>query len=231
MNIVIFGASGMVGTGVLLECLDDPEVRKVVVVGRQRVGMTHPKLVDIIHRDFTDFGPIADRLTGLDACFWCLGVSSTGMSEADYRRVTVDFTIAATSVLLARNPGLRMCFVSGQGTDSTERGRVMWARVKGAAENALLAMPFGALTIFRPGFIQPRRGATSKTRSYRVAYAVMWPLQPLIKLVFGKRVTNTVAIGRAMLQAARVGAGKQILTNAGINELAAGYSRPTTAAT
>jgi len=149
MKVVIFGATGMVGSGVLRECLEDPGVESVLVVVRNSTGISEPKLREVVHRDFLDFGPIRPQLAGLDACFFCIGVTSAGMQEADYQRLTHDVTIAAAQALLAVSPGLTFCFVSGQGTDSTERGRVMWARVKGKAENALLRMPFKAAYMFR----------------------------------------------------------------------------------
>ncbi|PKN58348.1 MAG: epimerase [Deltaproteobacteria bacterium HGW-Deltaproteobacteria-14] len=221
MNVVIFGASGMVGHGALIECLEGSEVASVRVVGRSSAGVEHPKLREIAHSDFLDFTAIEPDLTGLDACFWCLGVSSSGMSEADYRRITHDFTVAAAETLLRLNPALTMCFVSGTGTDSSAAGSTMWARVKGATENALLAMPFATAAMFRPGYIQPRKGVKSKTRSYRWALAALRPLYPLIKLSFGARVTTTDTIGRAMIRVAREGTPKPILTAPDINALGA----------
>ncbi|MFE4970201.1 epimerase [Streptomyces sp. NPDC056660] len=179
MNVVVFGASGMVGQGVLRACLLDPTVDSVLVVVRRPLGVTHPKLTEVIHDDFTDLSAIGDRLTGLDACFYCLGVSSTGMSEAEYTRVTYDFTLAAARALVAASPGPTFTYVSGEGTDSTEQGRTMWARVKGRTENALLAMPMNAY-MFRPGYIQPRHGAVSRTRAYRVMYTLTSWLYPLL---------------------------------------------------
>jgi len=220
MNIIIFGASGMVGHGVLLECLDDPSVTSVKTVGRSAVPVEHAKLTQISHSDFLDFSAIADQLGDLDACFWCLGVASSGMTEEAYTRITHDFTVAAAKVLLDKNPGLKMCFISGQGTDPDSK--TMWARVKGKAENALLEMPFAQATMFRPGFIRPLRGVKSKTKLYRFMYIVIWPFTPLIMLLGGKSVTDTVSIGQAMLNAVKNGTPKAILDNKDINNLAEG---------
>jgi uncharacterized protein YbjT (DUF2867 family) len=220
MKIILFGGTGMVGRGVLRECLLAADVSEVLSVVRRPSGETHPKLRELVHADFTDFRPVADALTGFDACFWCLGVSSFRMNEAAYTRVTYDFTVAAAQVVADRNPNMTFVFVSGQGSDSTEQGRVMWARVKGRAENALARMPFKAVYILRPGFIQPLHGISSRTRSYRVLYAMIKPFMPLIRLLAGApRITTTEAIGRAMLIAARRGAPVKILGNREINAL------------
>ncbi len=223
MKIILFGASGMVGQGVLRECLLDPEVESVLAVGRAPTGQQHPKLRELFHQDFTDFSGIGDQLTGYDAGFFCLGVSSAGMSEAAYRHVTYDFTLAAAQVLAQGNPGMTFIYVSGTGTDSTERGRSMWARVKGATENALLKLPFKAAYMFRPGFIQPLHGIKSKTRLYRSIYAVMGPLYPVWKTLFPKYMTTTEQVGRAMLAIAKHGAPVRLLENRDINQAA---SRP-----
>jgi uncharacterized protein YbjT (DUF2867 family) len=209
----------MIGAGVLLECLDDPGVSKVLAVGRTTCGVQHAKLEEVLHRDFFDFTALADKLAGYDACFFCLGVSSAGMSEADYTRVTYDITVAAAIAVLAANPKIAICFISGQGTDSAERGRSMWARVKGRAENHLLAMPFGAKYMFRPGFIQPLRGITSKTKLYRAIYAVMGPMFPVLSRLFPGSVTTTQRVGRAMIHVVRNGAPTAILETTAINAL------------
>jgi len=216
MKVVIFGATGMIGYGVLLECLDDPDVERVVTVGRRAVDLEHAKLEQIEHADFTDFGPIADRLTGFDACMWCLGVSAAGMSEEAYRRITVDFTLAAAEVLAKQNPGMTFCFISGAGTDR-DSGQ-MWARTKAEAEDRLAELPFEAVYDFRPAMIQPMRGARSTITSYRMIYAVMGPLYPLLKH-FPSFITSTVQVGRAMIRVAKEGASKKTLENADICEL------------
>lgn len=208
----------MVGQGVLRECLLDPEVESVLVIGRSTTGQQHAKLREIVHKDLYDFSPIEPELRGLDACFFCLGVASAGMKEEDYRRVTYDITMAAAQTLLKLNPGMTFLFVSGAGTDSTEKGSAMWARVKGATENALLQMPFKAAYMFRPGFIQPLHGIKSKTKLYRFFYAISGPLFPLLRR-FPKYVTTTEQLGRAMLKVVRRGYPKPILESGDINSL------------
>jgi uncharacterized protein YbjT (DUF2867 family) len=216
MRVILFGATGMLGQGVLRECLLAPDVESVLSVGRAPTGQRHDKLREIVHRDFTDFSPIEAELSGLDACFFCLGVSSAGMSESEYRRVTYDFTLAAARVLAKRNPQLTFVYVSGQGTNAD--GRAMWARVKGETENALLAMPFRAY-LLRPGFIQPLHGARSRTRAYRLLYGAAAPLLPLARRLFPSQVTTTEQIGAAMLQLARHGAPERMLATPAINAL------------
>ncbi|MGW3448274.1 epimerase [Streptomyces sp. NPDC001076] len=221
MNVVVFGASGMVGQGVLRACLLDPTVGSVLVVGRRPLGITHPKLTEVTHEDFTDLSGLADRLTGVDACFYCLGVSSAGMSEAEYTRVTYDFTLAAARAVLAAGPGPTFTYVSGEGTDSTEQGRTMWARVKGRTENDLLALPMNAY-MFRPGYIQPRHGAVSRTRSYRVMYTLTSWLYPLLHRLLPAHTTTTEHLGRAMLAVTRPGVTEnRVLYSKDINRLGA----------
>jgi uncharacterized protein YbjT (DUF2867 family) len=221
MKVILFGATGMVGQGVLRECLLDAEIEKVLAVGRSSVEQTHQKLEEIIHRDGLDYAPIADRLAGYDACFFCLGVSSAGMKEQDYRRITLDMTLAAARVLVEKNPSMTFVYVSGAGTDDTGERGSMWARVKGQTENALLELPFRQAFMFRPGFIQPLHGIRSKTALYRAAYAVGAPLYPLFKAVAPKFVTTTENVGRAMLAVAKRGHASKRLENADINALAA----------
>jgi len=219
MDVVLFGATGMVGQGVLRECLLNPEVRRVVSIGRSATGQQHPKLHEIVHRNLDDLSALEPELAGLDACFFCLGVTSAGMSEEEYSRVTYGYTIAAASTLVKLNPQMTFVFVSGAGTDSTERGRTMWARVKGRAENALLRMPFKAAYMFRPGFIQPMHGAKSRTTSYRVFYTLTRPLLPLFRRLFPRYVTTTEQIARAMIAVVQNGAPQTILESADINRL------------
>lgn len=226
MKVILFGASGMVGQGVLRECLRDADVESVLSVGRTPTGREHPKLREILHSDFTDFAPIAEDLAGYDACLFCLGISSAGMKEADYRRITYDYTMAAARVLAERSPRMTFIYVSGAGTDSTEKGRSMWARVKGETENALLALPFAASYMARPGYIQPMHGIVSKTALYRVVYAIMAPFYPLWRRLLPRLVTTTEDVGRAMLQAAKHGAPARILENAQLNELSLAYTAP-----
>lgn len=209
----------MVGQGVLRECLLDPEVRSVLSVGRSATGRQHAKLRELVHKDLSDLSSIEPELSGLDACFFCLGVSSAGMTEEDYRRVTYDITLAAARTLARLNPGMTFVYVSGTGTDSTEHGRIMWARVKGETENALLRLPFKAAYMFRPGFIQPLHGIRSKTKLYRGFYAVSGPLFPVLRKLFPKVVTTTEQLGRAMLKVAKQGASKPVLETPDINGL------------
>jgi uncharacterized protein YbjT (DUF2867 family) len=220
--VIVFGATGMVGQGVLRECLLDPEVERVLTVGRSATGDKHEKLRELVHQDFLDFSPIADQLAGYDACFFCLGVSAAGMTEDEYRRVTYEVTMAAAKTLLERNPELTFIYVSGAGTDSSERGRSMWARVKGKTENVLLEMPFKASFMFRPAYIQPLHGITSRTKLYRAVYAVGAPFYPVWNALLPSYVTTTEKVGRAMLQVAKHGAPKRVLENRDINELSKG---------
>ena len=219
MRVILFGASGMVGQGVLRECLLDPEVTAVLSIVRSPTGQQHPKFREIVHKDFFGFTSLEPELSGFDACFFCLGVSSAGMSEENYRRVTYDITLAAARRLAKLNPTMTFVYVSGAGTDSSERGRAMWARVKGQTENALLRLPFKAAYMFRPGVIVPLHGIKSRTMIYRVPYAVLGPILPLLKRLFPKYVTTTEKLGRAMLSAAKRGAPKAILESADINQL------------
>ncbi len=211
MNVLLFGATGMVGQGVLRECLLDPAVDSVVAIGRAPSGRLHSKLREILHGDFTDYKPIESQLTGCDACFFSLGVTSAGKTEEQYTRITYDFTMSAAETLARLNPGMTFVFVTGLGTDSSEKGRVMWARVKGRTENALLRLPFKAAHMFRPGFIEPRFGVLSRTGWYRAAYAVTRPLFPVLRGLFPNHVLATDEIGRAMLIVARDGAPKPVL--------------------
>jgi len=216
MNVVVFGASGMLGHAAVLEALDDEDVRSVKTVGRRQLDLEHPRLTQIIHSDLLDFSAIEDQLTDLDACLWCLGISAAGLTEDEYRRITVGFTRAAAEALLRLNPQIAMCFISGTGTDPT--GRAMWQRVKGEAENMLLGMGFARATMLRPAMIKPMRGVSSRTTSYRVGYAVVRPLWPLIRMVAGKHATDSVTVGRALLKAAKQDAPSAILENHEINE-------------
>jgi len=217
MRVVVFGATGMVGSGVLRECFEDDSIESVLAVGRSPCGLSHPKLDELVHPDLFNLDAVADRLAGYDACFYCLGVSSAGMDEAAYRRVTYDLTLAIVNVLVARNPGIRVCFVSGQGTDSGSR--LMWARVKAAAEDALLEMPIEAY-MFRPGIIQPMKGVRSKTWIYQAAYTMTRPLLPVLRRLFPGQVTTSVAVGRAMINVVTRGYPKRILETTDINSLA-----------
>jgi uncharacterized protein YbjT (DUF2867 family) len=211
MKVILFGASGMVGQGVLRECLLDPDIESVLAIGRSPIGRQHERLREIVRQDLFDYAPIEDQLLGYDSCFFCLGVSSAGMTEADYRHITFDLTIAAAQTLAKLNPNMTFIYISGAGTDSTESGRTMWARAKGQTENALLRLPFKAAYMFRPGYIQPLHGIKSKTNWYHALYAIVGPIYPLLQALFPKYVTTTEELGRAMIQVAKHGAPKQVL--------------------
>ena len=219
MKVILLGATGMVGQGVLRECLLDPEVERVLVIGRRATGQEHEKLHEIVLSDLFELSEMEGRLSGYDACFFCLGVSAVGMKEESYRRVTYDLTISVARILARLNPGMTFIYVSGANTDSTERGRMMWARVKGKTENALLQVPFKAVYMFRPGYIQPLHGVRTKTKWYGAVYAMMGPLYPVWKLLFPKYVTTTECVGRAMLNVAKQGAPKSVLENQDINSI------------
>ena len=221
MKVVIFGASGMVGQGALRECVLARDVDSVIVVGRKPLGQDlDPKVTEVVHEDFSDFTAIAPRLAGVDACLFCLGVSSAGMSEAAYTRITYDTTIAAAKTLLSASPTSSFIYVSGAGTDTSEKSRGMWARVKGKTENALLAMPFKAAYMFRPAGIQPLHGIKSKTRSYRVFYYALWPVLPLLRVLLPSAMTTTERVGLAMLDLVRAGAPSAVISTRDINRLA-----------
>jgi len=213
LRVILFGGTGMVGQGVLRECLLDPKVEAVLSVVRRAsgsgAGFADRRVKEIVAPDFYDFSAIQGEFAGYDACFFCLGVSALGMDEAEYRRVTYDITMAAAQALFRANPAMTVVYVSGAGTNAN--GRQMWARVKGETENALLAMGFRGAYAFRPGAIIPLHGITSKTRLYRITYAALGPFLPLLLRVFPKWVTTTEQVGRAMLQAGRRGYPKQVL--------------------
>jgi uncharacterized protein YbjT (DUF2867 family) len=219
MKVILFGATGMVGQGVLREALRADDVEYVLAVVRTATGLSHPKLQELVHRDFTNFSGVEGRLRGFDACFYCLGVSAGGMSENDYRRITYGFALGAAETLARVNPGMTFVYVSGSGTDSSEKGRSMWARVKGETENAILRLPFRSAYMFRPAFIRPAHGERSKTPSYRAIYAATGWLFPVLRGVFPRYVTTTEEVGRAMLRVAREGAPQRVLENADIVRL------------
>jgi uncharacterized protein YbjT (DUF2867 family) len=219
MKVIVFGATGMVGAGALIECLEDPQVRSILVIGRRSVGISHPKLRELIRSDFFDYSDARADLAGYDACFFCLGVSSVGLSETAYTRLTYDLTLAAARAIVEVNPRLTFCYVTGAGTDSSEQGRTMWARVKGRTENALLALPFKAAFMFRPAFIQPVKGVRSKTRWYQAVYTIVAPLSPVMLRLFPQVSTTTARLGRTLIHVAAVGYPKPILYSRDINAL------------
>jgi uncharacterized protein YbjT (DUF2867 family) len=219
MKVIIFGATGMVGAGVLRECLLDPGAENVLTVGRNATRQKHEKLREIVHKNLVDLSAIEEELRGYDACFFCLGVTSMGMTEGEYRKVTYDIAMEAAETLVKLNPGMTFVFVSGAGTDTSERGRVMWARVKGATENALLRLPFKGAYMFRPAAIQPLHGIKSKTRWYQLVYDALWPVLSLAKRVLPQYVTTTEQVGKAMLAVARRDGGRGVLESKDINAI------------
>jgi uncharacterized protein YbjT (DUF2867 family) len=219
MKIVLFGGTGMVGQGVLRECLLDPEIERVLSVARTTSGREDPKLSEHALPNLFDLSSIEQDLRGIDACLFCLGASAAGLNEAQYRRINYELPLSVANTLLDRNPALIFEYISGSGTDSTERGRTMWARVKGATENALLRMPFKAAYMLRPGLIQPLHGIVSKTTLYRAIYAVIGVFFPLLRALFPKSVLTTEGLGRAMIEIAKRGASKSILEPADINAI------------
>lgn len=219
-KVIITGATGMVGKGVLLECLDDKNIAEVLVIGRNAVDVRHPKLKEIIHADFSSFESIKNQLAGYDACFYCMGVSSAGMNAEKYTHLTYDFVMALAGVLYQLNPGMVFNYVSGQGTGSGEKGRTMWARVKGKTENDLLKMGFKNAFMFRPGAIIPLRGIKSRTKLYQFMYDYFMWLIKLVKLLAPNSVVNTTQIGRAMINTLYVDYPKKVLTPKDILALA-----------
>ncbi len=220
MRVLIVGATGMVGQGVLRECLSAPDVKEVIVLGRSKIEPAPPKLRQFVQDDLFDLTRVEPELRGIDVCFFCLGVSSTGMSEAAYSHVTYNLTLAVATVLARLNPAMTFTYVSGAGTDSTELGRIMWARVKGRTENALKALPFAGVYLFRLSFIQPLHGIQSKTPSYRRLYKLIGPLLPLMRRLFPNHVLTTEEVGQAMLNAARREPGRLVLEPRDIARLA-----------
>ena len=219
MKVILFGATGMVGQGVLRECLLDSGIESVLAVGRSPIGERQPKLREIVRGDFTDYSDVEAQLTGYDACFFCLGVSSIGMEEDRYRHFTYDITLAAAKTLSRLNPQMVFVYVTGRGTDSTEQGPLMWARVKGKTENDLLKLPFKAAYMFRPAGIQPLHGIRSKTAWVQAIYVGTAPLLSLLNRVAPKYMTTTEQVGRAMIKVAREGYPKAVLESEDINRV------------
>ena len=206
LKAIITGATGMVGEGVLLECLNHPDVERVLVINRKPGGVSHPKLREIIHGDFFDLASIEPQLVGYDACFFCLGVSSVGLSQEEYRRITYDLTLNVARTLAKCSPDLNFCYVTGAGTDSSETGRIAWARVKGATENALMRV-FKRAYMFRPGFMKATPGQKN-VKSYYPWFAWLYPLG---RALYPKGFCTLQEVGRAMINAAGKGYPKPIL--------------------
>ncbi|HLP35447.1 NAD-dependent epimerase/dehydratase family protein [Lacibacter sp.] len=217
MRVIVTGASGMVGEGVLHECLNSNVVKEVVVLGRKTCGVTHPKLKEILHSNFHDLSPVADQLKGFDACYFCAGVSSVGKKEEEFYHLTYALTMHVAETLAKQNNNMTFCYVSGAGTDSSEKGRLMWARVKGKTENDLMKLPFAQVYNFRPGIIEPGKGLKNTIKMYNY---FMW-LFPIVKSISKNAVVSLVEIGQAMIKAATKGYKKQILEVKDIKELAA----------
>lgn len=219
MNVLIFGATGMVGQGVLRECLAAPDVAMVKTIGRTPTGQRNLKLRELVHAEMWNYEGIDDELSGFDACFFCIGVSSAGMSEEKYTHLTYDLTLNAARKLAALNPQMVFVYVSGVGADSSEKSSVMWERVRGRTENALLALPFRSVYIFRPGMIQPLDGIKSKTPAYRIFYTLARPILPLLRAALPTQILTTAQMGRAMLNAVRRGAASRVLAAPEISAL------------
>ena len=219
MKVILFGATGMVGQGVLRECLLDADVESVLSVGRSPTGQSHAKLREIVHGDFLDYSEIEAQLAGYDACFFCLGVTSIGLTEQRYRHLTYDITLAAATTLAKLNPQMVFVYVTGRGTDSTEQGSLMWARVKGKTENDLLKLPFKAAYMFRPAGIQPLHGVRSKTGWVQAIYTAASPLLSVLTRVAPKYMTTTEQVGRAMIAVAKHGYPKPVLESEDINSI------------
>jgi uncharacterized protein YbjT (DUF2867 family) len=222
MKVLMFGASGMVGQGMLRECLLADDVELVQAIGRAPSGASHPKLRDMVHADMFHYDAVEAELAGFDACFFCIGVSSSGMREQDYLRLTYDMTLAAARVLVRANPRMVFVYVSAMGADSAETSRIMWERVRGKTENALLKLPFRGVYMLRPGMIQPLDGIRSKTTAYRIFYTLTKPLLPLLRKAMPNTVLSTRQMGRAALVLVRHGAPKRVLESADISRIGKG---------
>ena len=223
-HVLITGSTGMVGKGVLLECLDDSRIGSVTILNRSSLGMSHPKLKEVLLKDFTKIESVNDQIDPVDACFHCMGVTSVGLSEAEYTELTYDVTKAIADLMYEKNPGMVFIYVTGTGADSSEQGRVMWARVKGRTENYLLNKGFAKAYMFRPGIIIPEKGIRSRTRLYDAMYVLARPLFALLRR--SRHITTTTKVGRAMINALSHDAGRPHLENVDINQLAQSPSNP-----
>ncbi len=219
MRVLLIGASGMVGQAALGACRADDRVSEVTAILRTPLGIAGGKVREVICPDLFQIESVAAQLGTPDACLFCAGVSALGRSEAEYRRLTFDMTLTVAKALIRVSPAMRFLYVTGVGTDSSEMGRSMWARVKGATENALLRLGFAGVALFRPGYIQPLRGVSSKVGWYNSLYAVLRPAYPLLKLVAAKHVTDSDTLGRAMLEAVQPGGPNGVIEPAEINRL------------
>ena len=219
MNVLIFGATGMVGQGVLRECLQAPDVQLVQTIGRTPTGQQHPKLRELVHAEMWHYEGVEAELANFDACFFCIGVTSSGMGEKEYTHLTYDMTLAAAETLARIKPAMVFIYVSGAGADSSGTSKIMWERVRGKTENALLRLPFRGVYIFRPGMIQPMDGIQSKTAAYRIFYSLTKPLLPLLRKALPKYVLSTRQVGQAMLAVVRGGARRRVLESVDISAI------------
>lgn len=216
MRVILTGATGMVGEGVLHECILHPEVEEILILTRKPSGTHHAKVKELVHSDFYDLSPIADQLKNYNACFFCLGVSSVGMNEVDYTKVTYTLTLHVAQVLSKHNPEMTFCYVSGAATDTTEKGKMMWARVKGKTENDLQKLPFKKVYLFRPGYMNPTKGLKNTLKYYKY---ISW-LYPFLRLVFPSGVSTLKELGLAMINSALMGYEKPVLEVKDIVKLA-----------
>jgi uncharacterized protein YbjT (DUF2867 family) len=219
LKVLLFGATGMVGQGVLRECLPAADMELVQTIGRTPTSQQHPKLRELVHAEMWDYASVAPQLAEFDACYFCIGVTSSGLSEEKYTHLTYDMTLAAAEALARVNPQMAFLYVSAAGADSGEQSRLMWERVRGRTENALFKLPFRAVYIFRPGMIQPLDGIKSKTAAYRVFYSMFKPVLPLLRAALPNQVLTTRQIGQAMLAATRSGSRSRVLETADIPTL------------
>jgi uncharacterized protein YbjT (DUF2867 family) len=213
LSVIITGASGMVGEGVLHECLNHAAIDRVLVIGRRPCGTTHPKMKEVLHGDFFNLTPIANQLQGYQACYFCLGISSVGLDEATYHHLTYDLTVHAAEIMLSKNPGMTFVYVSGAGTDSTEKGKIMWARVKGKTENKILNLGFGKAFAFRPGVMKPTPGMKNTLKLY---FWLGW-LYPIIKLISPGSASTLAVVGQVMINVSLNGYSKSVLEVRDIN--------------
>jgi len=218
LKTIIFGSTGMIGQGVLAECIVNNEVESILVINRQSCNITHPKLKEIIHKNIFDLSEIESEMCGYNTCFFCLGATATTLSEKQYHKITFDLTIYVAQILLKINNDFSFCYISGAGTDRSEKGRIMWTRVKGKTENALLAMPFKNAYMFRPGYIQPMNGIKSKTKLYNALYFIFKPFYFILKH-FDSFVTSSETLAKAMIFAVANNYNKNILESKDINKL------------
>jgi uncharacterized protein YbjT (DUF2867 family) len=210
LNVIITGATGMVGEGVLHECLQHSGVENVLVITRRSTGYSHPKLKEIIHRDFSNMTDLKDQLKGYNACYFCLGVTSMGKKETEYRKLTYTLTLNFATILADLNHNMTFCYISGAGTDSTEKGRIMWARVKGKTENDLMKLPFKAVFNFRPAFIKPFLPLKPDQTFYKTYRYTSW-LFPVIQVLAPNYIIKLEDLALAMIHSSLSGYSKNIL--------------------